>query len=330
MNAVTVRRVAFDIGSGGSKVQIADVVIHGDNVRVAKVLYANQIPCKFGVDLSLSASGQLSETIMEYGLTIMTTYMAEAKRLDATVFGGVATEVFRKATNGLDYIARINNMGANVRIVTQDLEAKLGYQTAVVVAADVEPGGLVVWDSGGASFQITAEVDGMLEKFMRPCGVAIVTKMCVEAVQCRDYQTNQTPNPVTLSDAQHLIELIQSDVMKQPTRPSFIHDNKTVVAIGGRNSIFRLAEQVSGSDVFSPEMVKTAINKLINKTDGELQQAWCNWGDAALVDPPSYLVPKLCLLYAVMIELKISSVKFVTSDGSCSGVLVTNDLFDKV
>merc|ERR1719189_1173206 len=73
----------------------------------------------------------------------------------------IATEVFRKAANGEQYLAQIKEeFGLAVDMVSQDLEAELGFRTAAALH-DGRAQDLICWDSGGASFQITTpSMDG--------------------------------------------------------------------------------------------------------------------------------------------------------------------------
>ena len=63
---------------------------------------------------------------------------------------GVATEVFRKAKNGLPYLESLNlKFGFNISIATQLLEARLGYLSAISLLDDgIDKSKLIAWDSG--------------------------------------------------------------------------------------------------------------------------------------------------------------------------------------
>ena len=80
-------------------------------------------------------------------------------------FGGIATAVFRRASNGEAHLSRVNSeLDLGLQIISQQLEGELGYLSAQagLCAAGLPPGGLVAWDSGGGSFQMICHVDGQM------------------------------------------------------------------------------------------------------------------------------------------------------------------------
>ena len=79
---------------------------------------------------------------------------------------------------------------------------------------------MVVWDSGGGSFQITTKSDDGLKHFLGDFAVAAVTKMCAEDAQGKDYATAASTNPVSPSETAKLIELIRARVPNP--RPSWL------------------------------------------------------------------------------------------------------------
>lgn len=154
-------RAAFDIGSGSTKLQCSNCEIFTDsNGKVAKTnlleeLYGIEIPVQFGADLKCSLDGKLSENIQLKGISIFTDLLTKAKTLGAVDFHAIATEVFRKAANGSVYLDRIRALGVPVTILTQEMEAELGFGSvqAVLTQRASSPASCV-WDSGG-----TARVD---------------------------------------------------------------------------------------------------------------------------------------------------------------------------
>jgi exopolyphosphatase / guanosine-5'-triphosphate,3'-diphosphate pyrophosphatase len=165
-NGVTLRRAAIDIGSGATKVLVADYSAQG----LERILHGEEVPVMFGWDFVQSGEAKaLSEEVQKKGLETLAMLKAKAEGMGAHDFSGIATEVFRKAKNGEAYLERVREMGIPVVLVSQDLEAELGYKTAVAMASILQHGppvGIaearapIVYDSGGASFQITTEETG--------------------------------------------------------------------------------------------------------------------------------------------------------------------------
>jgi len=155
-----VRRAAFDIGSGGTKMLIADVD-PATGALVARPIFEIDRPIPFKADQQ--AHGRLSEAIQAHGLDALRQMLDRARELGALEACAIATEVFRVAPNGDDYLRRVHAaLGLRVLVVTQPLEARLGLATAEGLASCCDNGGgqVTSWDSGGGSFQITARAAG--------------------------------------------------------------------------------------------------------------------------------------------------------------------------
>ncbi|CAJ1404155.1 unnamed protein product [Effrenium voratum] len=101
MSAVS-RRAAFDIGSGATKLMIADVV----GSAIVKEHFAQEVPVAFAVDWKQSSDGNLSAGIQEKGLAVLRRLLEECARHEVPPGAkcAVATEVFRKANNGSAYL----------------------------------------------------------------------------------------------------------------------------------------------------------------------------------------------------------------------------------
>lgn len=152
------RRAAFDIGSGSTKIQCSDCEVvsdlectHSVRYRIVHTLYGIEKPVQFGADLMRSAHGALSEDITDSGFKVFCELKQEADRLGATQFSAIATEVFRRAANGQAYLDRIRSLGVSVSILSQELEAELGYQSVQCELRENETAEAAdcVWDSGG-------------------------------------------------------------------------------------------------------------------------------------------------------------------------------------
>lgn len=133
----------------------------------------------------------------------------KAEALGATAFKGVATEVFRKASNGASFLAEVEaDLGIKLSCVSQEVEGQLGYLSA---AAAVGDGGskesLLAYDSGAASFQITMREPhtGALRVYEGPWGSSSALRFAVEEVQGRVYQEDASANPMSFVQAEMAI-----------------------------------------------------------------------------------------------------------------------------
>lgn len=155
-------RAAFDIGSGSTKLQVCECLLtqggtgRGVSCLIVNELFEVEIPVQFGADLMKSETGMLSDDIQARGLQVFLELKAEAERCGATQLAVVATEVFRRAVNGNDYLNKLRAMGIKVELIPQSVEAELGYLsidaiTQMMSAKDgVARSVDCVWDSGGS------------------------------------------------------------------------------------------------------------------------------------------------------------------------------------
>lgn len=339
----SLRRAAFDIGSSSTKILCAD---YKDGMPLNTII-GQERPVAFGADYLKSSNGSLSESIQLKGLEVLEELKLEAEKSGATQFFAIATEVFRKAANGPQYLDRVRAMGIPVTVLTQELEAKLGYASAIITAGVFsELGDYCVWDSGGASFQITRrdltdESGNTFCTYMGSLGSSVCSAMLIQEVQCKTLNTTPSPNPVSLYEAEQLVEKLTALLQQVPT---WLKDKEDVIAVTGKNSIFKLCcnvlldltvksdtslqttpglfrvDSLPDSPVvtsFSRDDAELALRTCIGCSDEDLSK----YVNFQYSDGPKIVVPKLCLLVAVMRHTGIQRVNTVNCIGSCVGVL---------
>lgn len=334
----SLRRAAFDIGSGATKLVIADVT-EGS----IQELFAREVPVPFAVDWKQSSDGNLSSAIQEQGVSVLRSLLQECDDRSVAVHArvAVATEVFRKAGNGKAYLERVfAELALPVRVLTQDEEAELGFRTAAALAGSGD--GTICWDSGGASFQITTRSSsGALEAYLGSLGTGVVTSMLVEIQGCSFAET-PSPNPVR---AEHAEQLLLDLKRTLPATPSWLRYGN-VAAIGGPNSMFCVACEALGMGLskqskeasaegdssschftITVQAIRDVLLDVIGKSDDELlQYAFCQ---GQLREPPAFILPKLILLLAVMEHCEMEKVFFYKTIGSCPGMLISDEMFAK-
>ena len=88
-NESIIRRASFDIGSGSTKMQVADIKSN----RIIKTYFGQERPVGFGFDLMASKDGNLSEEIQSIGIKTFNELKSIAIELGATTFVAVATGI---------------------------------------------------------------------------------------------------------------------------------------------------------------------------------------------------------------------------------------------
>lgn len=234
---MSIRRACFDIGSGSSKLQVADVL----NGRIIKTIFTSEQPLTFGFDYKKSVDGTLSKDIQDRGTVIMTALKEKADSLDAMQFSAVATEVFRRASNGQQYLSRLEkDLKIPVVMVSQDVEAEIGFKTVIAIQ-NADMSSACVWDSGGASFQITSVDPSSSKKSLRTymgrLGTSVTTNILIEQVLQKDFLKTHTANPVSDETVNMFLSALTA---KLDPVPDWLFSQRHVFAASGINSLFKL------------------------------------------------------------------------------------------
>lgn len=338
------RRAALDIGSGQHKLLVADVDTRagGGAGQIVRIVHAEQVQVLLGHDLVGNGSGALSDAILSTSRQTIARFKSVAQSLGADGrIVGVATAVFRRAENGPDFLDSLTQFpGVSVRVVTQDLEGRLGFLSALA-SRRAPAAQLIAWDSGAGSFQLSAarehehgaaeRADGQgadgrgVRVHEGHLGDSDVTQMLVERVQGLSFAPDgsSSPNPVSAAQARSLVAQLRIEL---PPPPTWLAHKATqpgvvVVGIGERTSIFFVAAAITGRRAFTREDVWRAVERVVGRGDAELASAYPLHEEAAMA------VPKLCLLYAVMEAVGLSLVHYAPTMGSCEGVLLTEELW---
>ena len=121
-------RCALDIGSANHKLCVAEVDATN---TIVKVLHAEQKQVMLKHALLQSRDGKLPDEILEASRRVLVGFHERALALGATRFAGVATAVFRSATNGDAFLGELNRtLNLRIRVISQRLEGELGWLSA--------------------------------------------------------------------------------------------------------------------------------------------------------------------------------------------------------
>jgi exopolyphosphatase/guanosine-5'-triphosphate,3'-diphosphate pyrophosphatase len=102
----------------------------------------------------LAASGQLSDAAMDRAVAALAICADKLRRRNVTLVRSVATEACRRATNGRDFVTRVQaETGIRLEIITAEQEAKLAVSGCQAL---LEPGtgAALVFDIGGGSTEL--------------------------------------------------------------------------------------------------------------------------------------------------------------------------------
>lgn len=315
------KRAAFDVGSGTTKMVVAEVN-HCER-KIVKILGSEQEAVEYKRDLTEMGNNRFSSEIQTKGSEVLSTFKKKAKELGATQFSGVATSAFRQAQNGEPYLARITKeLGINMRLVSQAEEGILGYWAArsILLKEGVEVKDPVVWDIGGGSQQIVAQVKkGKKDDWVvsaNQFGSVPFKEAIVNDILKKDPKKVSSPNPLNAAQVEQALKMARDSA-----RGSVLDKFKKQVAeseligIGGVLSI-SVRKQAGVDSVFTQEQVRETLKKQTGKTDQDIG------GEYAATE-----VSNLILVLGFMEELKINKVRTVKGN-LADGILIDPKFWD--
>lgn len=300
-------RAALDIGSGSSKIAVADVDVCQH--QIVKMRYQQQIAVPYNDALMHSADNRLPQAVIQQGLSALQSELKQIQRFHPVSVSGVATAVFRSAKNGPQVIDWLNQQtGAGIKIISQQQEALLGFASAK--AALHQPGlqddQIVVWDIGGASMQMTtrAEEQGKMVPQIYQGKLASVTlkNYIVSLLKNQPLTADSSPNPVGnyANSALKFVRFYASNDVDSTMKR--LISGKKVLGIGGVHD-YSLRDQLPGKpDSYTLQQL-TALAKLqVSKNDSQLK------GHYRATD-----VSNLLLVQGYMQALQIPAVTIVSA-----------------
>jgi len=296
-------RAGLDIGSGTTKIAVARVNVC--QLRIEKVLYQDQRAVAWNDALAHSTNNQLNAAIAREGAAALQQMIAHAQRFHPQRISGVATAVFRNASNGQAVIEQLQRQsGAHISIISQQQEARLGFLSAKAALNDpsIRDEQLLVWDIGGGSMQITAwrQQAGKPVADIYQGKLASVTLKNFILTVLKNSQDAKSPNPIG-SWRQSVLRFVQFYAANEVS-PQIKQDvaGRQVIGIGGVHG-FSIRNQLPGKPNHYTLAALTRLSQQqVWKGDSELS------GDYRATD-----VSNLLLVEGYMQALKIDKVTIV-------------------
>jgi exopolyphosphatase/guanosine-5'-triphosphate,3'-diphosphate pyrophosphatase len=247
-NNDVVVRAAIDIGSGATKLKVAEIDLK--NQKIKNILVNESFSVQYQDELEKSSDNTFSEKLMQEGINALKESKKIALKHGADKVVAVATASFRVANNAKEFIERIDReTGVKVHIVDQDLEGALGFE-ATKAQCEGNAEDIIVWDIGGGSYQFsTLDEKGEL-LVHRGLDASIPFKnRVIKHIKLENPHQIGTPNPLNIDQIKtaesHAVELSKKvdDVFKEKIN----NPNTKVIGIGNIFSyrIYPLVEKKS-------------------------------------------------------------------------------------
>ncbi len=190
------RRMAVDVGSGGTKVAIADV--ETETNQIVQVVLDTSYPVPYQASLDKSKDGTFDPETQEIGLKTFKAIKNLSEEHGVAKIVAVATSAFRKANNCKEYLAAVHNAtGIQIRVIPQREEGEIAFFSALASDA-YNPEDVVVWDIGTGSLQMTTKnASGGLTVYMgEQMGSVPFKSYIIDTIQDKDSGDVNTPNPI--------------------------------------------------------------------------------------------------------------------------------------
>lgn len=318
LDACLKTQAAFDIGSGSTKVKVAEVDVCQRQLR--QVVWESSQAVPYEESMTISSEGKLLPLeIREKGKLAFRELLDGAIEHGATSAQGAATEAFREARNGKEVIQDLERIGNQViptrlTIVSQETESRMGFAAGIAISGLSEEK-TIVWDIGGGSQEIAMKNADPKKPFLAFKG-KVASAQFMKSFPVKPTNGRSSPNPIGnkgfAKGLQRAREIARKTV--PVSIKSRLKTAETIVGLGG--VMYKSVREQVGRDSFTPEDLERTLKEKINQTDEQLGGHYANTQ-----------VTNLILVLGFMKELGIRRVLAVNAD-LATALLVQPDLLN--
>lgn len=186
---------AVDFGSGTTKFYAALVDVC--EKKFIKTLYEDRLALALNEAMEKTADQTIPSEVIDQALPKIKAKLEILKSHKVKSIVAVATSVFRVAGNGAAVAQRFSTeLDLNVRVISQQEEAELGYWSAKAQRQGVVEN-LIVWDIGGGSMQMYTKLKKRTEIYEGQMASVTFKNKVLEILQFKDpKKEGVTPNPL--------------------------------------------------------------------------------------------------------------------------------------
>jgi exopolyphosphatase/guanosine-5'-triphosphate,3'-diphosphate pyrophosphatase len=305
------RRAAIDIGSGSTKLAIADV--DSETNKILTLIYEDSFPVPYQASLDKSEDGTFDNETKSQGIGVFKEIKELADQYRVQKIAAIATSAFRKANDIKNFIAAIaKQTQIHIQIIPQREEGEIAFFSALATGT-YHYDDAVVWDIGTGSLQITtANTNGGITVYMgEQMGSVAFKNYIISVLQDNEVDEIDSPNPMNENDLKAADSYVRAFARKAyPIVKKKIQDQGPVVGIG-RLFYHSVRPLASEDGIITRSGLRKYIENALNKTDEELDNPYAH------VD-----VSNCILTLAVMKALHIQEIIPVETT-STQGLLVS-------
>jgi exopolyphosphatase / guanosine-5'-triphosphate,3'-diphosphate pyrophosphatase len=313
LSAEIERRAAIDIGSGSTKVAIANV--DNETNQIIDIVLETSFPVPYQASLDKSEDGTFDKETKALGLSTFKEIKALIDQYQVERIAAIATSAFRKANNSKSFISQIRKeTSIQIQIISQREEGEIAFFSALASNL-ADPDKAVVMDIGTGSLQITTfNAEQQPTVYMgEQMGSVAFKNYIVSVLQDNDLDETITPNPMSEEDLKNADSFARAFGRKAyPVIKKKIQESPFVVGIG-RLFYHSVRPLASEGNMITRNGLRKYIESALNKTDEELN------------NPFAYVDVSNCILTLGMMKaLHIQGISPIETT-STLGLLVSPD-----
>lgn len=311
-NDCIVRKGGLDVGSGTTKIMIADVDVC--LFRINEVLFSDSIKLDYQEELRRGGGLKFSPAMQfRFMMETRAFFRSSVSGISGDIiWSGGATAAFRQAENASRYLRLLSGqLGFNIRILSVEEEAEKTFW-AVGSAVNERVENIISWEIGSGSTQIgTLDDEGRFVLYSAPVASVTFKNMVIEKIQNRDPRVVQSPNPMTEAALLSAVELAAEQAK---SIPSAIHRKiasaeARVFGVGGVH-LYSIKPRAGNKNFYVLSDVLALLRENTSARDEDFSGPFA-----------STQVTNLALVYGFMRELGIGQVTTVKT-GLLQGLLV--------
>lgn len=273
LSAEVERRAAVDIGSGGTKVAIADV--ETESGQILEMLFETSFSVPYQASLDRSQDGTFDADTKALGLQVMKDIQVLAAQYQVKKIAAIATSAFRKSNNAKAFVSEVKEKSAiEIQIIPQREEGEIAFFSALS-AGSQSPEEVIVWDIGTGSLQMTTmnEDQELIVYMGEQMGSVAFKSYIIDAIQDKE---SETPNPISDEELRMADSYARAFGRRAyPIIKEKIQSDRPVLGIG-RLFYHSIRPLAAKGDVITRKGLRKFIEESLNKSDEELNNPFAH------------------------------------------------------
>lgn len=252
-------KASFDIGSGSTKMVVADIDICKGEIINILFEASRAIPLK---DHLLGNKNKFSKSFIYNSIDQIAELKKRAINKGATSFNAVATAAFRAATNSNEFKSALKQrLNLSVLVINQTTEALTAFKSAKSI---VKKDNLLVWDIGGGSMQIIKSENGKKNIYLGKLASVTFKDEIMSLLEKK-----KTPNPLGKAGAILAMEKARRYANEHAKEILGEIEDQYVIGVGGVH-FYSIKNQTRTEDFYSQKDVLNTLIERSKLTDQEI------------------------------------------------------------